>query len=61
MKQKIITSNFLEVSLPDIGPLSAYSCLYSLINLITFFSSSGWITTFKHAKTISIVRPGIDA
>ncbi len=50
MKQKIITSNFLEVSLPDIGPLSAYSCLYSLINLITFFSSSGWITTFKHAK-----------
>lgn len=41
----VFTSNFLFVSRPDIGPLSPFSSLKSLISLMIFFSRSAWIAT----------------
>lgn len=44
----VFTSNFLVVSLPDMGPLSPFSSLKSLISLMIFFSRSAWmVTCFK--------------
>lgn len=46
IREKVFfTSNFLLVSLPDMGPLSPFSCLKSLISLMIFFSRSAWIAT----------------
>ena len=39
----VFTSNFLVVSLPDMGPLSPFSSLKSLISLMIFFSRSAWM------------------
>lgn len=50
----VFTSNFLVVSLPDMGPLSPFSSLKSLISLMIFFSRSAWmVTCFKRPKSLS--------
>lgn len=52
----VFTSNFLLVSLPDMGPLSPFSSLKSLISLMIFFSRSAWIETCVKGSECQFAR-----
>lgn len=54
--ESVFTSNFLLVSLPDMGPLSPFSSLKSLISLMIFFSRSAWIETCVKGSECQFAR-----